>query len=163
MEAHNPAGNSDSDSRQNQSGEDILTNAINLEQTQFEINNLHKYCNVYASEPVKQLTPFLCLYRISRECGGQEEGGWYYDWLTPVVCEFIGCVNLDDGKLMEAYHEEMRESHGARFEGDPDKQSRYPDVKIPAYWSASPRCATHVLRAESVPFASASHTRPHYE
>ena len=163
METNNPAGNSDSAPRQNQSGEDILTNAFNLEQTQFEINNLHEFCKVYASKPVKQLTPFLCLYTISREFGGDEEGGWYYDWLTPVVCEYIGCVNLDDGKLMEAYHAEMRERHGAKFAGDPDVRSSNPNAKVPAHWSASPRCATHVLYAESVPFASVSHTRPHYE
>ena len=167
METNNHAGNSDSDSRQNQSGEDILINAIrqeNLLSLQNDVNNLHEFCKVYASEPSKHaLTPFLCLYEISLEFGGHEEGGWHYDWLTPVVCEYIGCVNLDDGKLMEAYREEMRQSHGAKFQGDPDVLSSNPDAKVPSHTSCSPRRATHVLYAEAVPFASVSHTRPHYE
>lgn len=156
MDANNHGSNSDSVSPQNQSAEDILSNL------KHDLSNLTEFCKLYALEP-SHLTPFLCLYTISREFGGHEEGGWHYDWLTPVVCEYIGCVNLDDGKLMEAYREEMRKSHGAKFEGDPDPLSSNPDAKVPAYWSASPRRATHVLYAEAVPFQSVSHTRPHYE
>ena len=166
MDANNHGGNSDSVSPQNQSGEDILTNSIlqeNLNHVKLGIENLQEFCNVYASEPVSNLTPFLNLYEISRECGGEEEGGWWYDWLTPVVCEYIGCVNLDDGKLMEAYREEMRKSHGAKFQGDPDELSSNPDAKVPSHTSCSPRRATHVLLAEAVPFQSVDHTRPHYE
>ena len=166
MDANNHGGNSDSVSPQNQSGEDILINAIrqeNLNSLKYGIENLNEFCKVYASEPVSNLTPFLNLYEISREFGGHEEGGWYYDWLTPVVCEYIGCANLDDGKLMEAYREEMRQSHGAKFQGDPDVLSSNPDAKVPSHTSCSPRRATHVLYAEVVPFGSVSHTRPHYE
>jgi hypothetical protein len=154
---HNPAGsNSDSASPQNHSADEIVSNL------KHDLSNLTEFCQLYANEP-SHLTPFLCLYTISREFGGHEEGGWYYDWLTPVVCEYIGCVNLDDGKLIEAYKQEMRDSHGAKFQGDPDVLIPNPDAKVPAHWSASPRCATHVLYAEAVPFASVSHTRPHYE
>ena len=173
MDANNHGGNSDSVSPQNHSAEDILSKRkameakaqvrLNLEQVSFEIQNLTEFCNVYANEPERELTPFLNLYEISLEDGGQEEGGWHYDWLTPIVCEYIGCVNLDDGKLMEAYREEMRKSHGAKFQGDSDELSSNPDAKVPSHTSCSPRRATHVLRAESVPFGSVSHTRPHYE
>lgn len=160
MEPNNPAGKPESDSRQIHDAETILSN---LQFTADESTNLHLFCQTYARQDVQ---PWVTLYEISREFGGHEEGGWYYDWLTPVACQFCPTA-LQDTQARLGWELQFRESHGAKFEGEPDllstRETLISDTSIPAYWSASPRRATHIIRFEPVPFASASHTRPHYE
>lgn len=41
-------------------------------------------------ESLIELLPwYLVKYEVSREYGGPEEGGWYYDWYKPVTTELV--------------------------------------------------------------------------
>jgi hypothetical protein len=149
---HNPAGSdSDSASPQSHSADEIVSK---LEYIHDGLADLSRFCTLNAK--TEQHT-FVTLYAIERVFGGHEEGGWYYDWLTPVACEFAYAEEVPS--VLDLIHEKFEERYSARFAGRKDAHGR----TIPSHTSCSQYRASHVVRFEAVPFASASHTRPHYE
>jgi hypothetical protein len=156
---HNPAGsNSDSASPQNQSADDVVSKpATEFNWFDHQIRETTEFFRILNR---RDRQSFVTLYTIEREFGGHEEGGWYYDWLTPVVCEFVPptfdpAVEMTD----DDWKARFRENYGARFEGD----ELHNGSKTPSYTSCSHYRATHVFYREEVPFSNASKTRPHYE
>ena len=109
---------------------------------------------------------FLTLYEIEREYGGDEEGGWWFDWLTPVACVPVFDELSPDGEdaFVEKMKQVWRDAHGANFTGDEyAKDCNGNSIVRPSFWSCSPKRATHLTMWEEVPFSEASHTVPHYE
>lgn len=148
MEPNPPEGNPDSTPLSNQSADDFV--GININRGLCNLSTfLHKNRNWGPSPP-----RWSSLYEIERCYGGPEEGGWWYDWLTPVACVREPFSQEDRRAMLERF----RNEHGAVFRDD-----EIDGIKIPAHWSASPRRATHIVLDDDVPFSESSHTVPHYE
>ena len=54
---------------------------------------------------------FVTLYEVSREYGGPEEGGWWYNWLTPV--KSIRCRRSQSEATQNRLYKSAREEYGA--------------------------------------------------
>ncbi len=97
--------------------------------------------------------PWICLYGIERRDGGPEEGGWSYDWLTPLACWNTGLYSdpRDARGAARAYAREqgliLATDEGAR----------------PVYSVSSHNRVNAIILPAAFPFADASIERPRYE
>ena len=149
MEPTNHGSNPDAVSPLHQPADGLVGN--NGEAIRNGLNSVRKFLQgeMKNAGPVR----FLTLYQIECEYGGPEEGGWHYDWLTPVFCV------VDSDIVRKELHDVAREQFNARFMGDTFADRWH----VPSHRSVSHYRATHIILEEAVPFENASHTRPRYE
>jgi len=94
-------------------------------------------------EDAEYLKGYVNVYRISREFGGHEEGGWWYDWYEFETCIHCLLTEMDEVALFLE-----------RFYGDPPGNPPLHSVLSNGEW-----CIYKELdKAESQ-----SKSRPHYE
>lgn len=87
---------------------------------------------------------FITVYKVSRHCGGSEEGGWWYDWYTPVKSlKIVGGKNAIK-KAIRKLQAEYAKGEGERdrfsMAGSPDfvvlkerAQYEYQSTETPYY------------------------------
>lgn len=103
---------------------------------------------------------YLSIYTIERVYGGSEEGGWWYNWYTPVMAVAMPQYASPDveNTFIKKHLEYTRDAFGARYQGD-----MLGDRKVPSHCSMSQYRATHMWLVEDEPFQSETTERPHYE
>jgi hypothetical protein len=102
----------------------------------------------------------VTVYSIELCCGGNEEGGWYYTWYTPLFTVPL-VLGVSAEEQVEQAKEKARNAHGAVFAGDV-VNTGYGDRQARSHRSASPEVDA-VAMTEEVALENQSTERPRYE
>jgi hypothetical protein len=85
---------------------------------------------------------YVNVYEVDRECGGAEEGGWYFDTGRPILTEVV-------------FTEGWAYVRAERLEAEwPDGRNRF---------SVRPKGADYIVRVEDEPGKDFPEVWPHYE